>query len=219
MLRLGLGAHVGNIVQTFNYRLDALLVQGYIGQAAVGLYQTGVMLAEMVLYLPNAVSAALVPEIASTSNGDVTIRVVRHTLLLTVLSSLGLILVAWPALMVLRPAYSGAFLPMGILLVGVISLSVHKVIAAQFLGQGLPKYPTYTSTVALFATIIGDVVLIPRWGIVGAATASSLAYTLQTLFLLWFYWRITPVKLRDLIVPRREDVAYYRQMIVRLRRG
>lgn len=219
MFQLGLRAHAGNIVQTFNYRLDALLVQGYSGQAAVGLYQTGVVLAEMVWYLPNAVSVALVPEIAATSKRDVTPHVVRHTLLLTVLSALCLIIVAWPMLMYVRPAYRGAFLPMCILLVGVVALSVHKVISGDLLGQGLPKYPTYTSTVALAVTIAGAVVLIPRYGIIGAATASALAYTLQTLLLLWFYRRSTPVNWRELFVPRREDARYYRGLIVRLRRG
>ncbi len=219
MFSLGLRAHAGNIVQTFNYRLDALLVQGYIGQAAVGLYQTGVTLAEIVWYLPNAVSVALLPEIAATANRDATPRVVRHTLMLTVLSSLGLVLVAWPTLMLVRPAYSGAFVPMCILLIGVIALSVHKVISGDMLGQGLPKYPTYTSAVALIITVVGDIVLIPRWGIIGAATASALAYTLQTLLLLWFYLRVTPVNWRELVVPCREDVAYYGRLLVRLRRG
>ncbi len=219
MFSLGLRAHAGNIVQTFNYRLDALLVQGYIGQVAVGLYQTGVTLAEMVWYLPNAVSVALVPEIAATSSRDGTPRVVRHTFMLTLLSAFGLIVVVWPVLAYVRPAYSGAFGPMCILLVGVVALSVHKVISGDLLGQGLPKYPSYTSLVALIVTIVGDIVLIPRWGIIGAATASALAYTTQTLLLLWLYRRVSGVRWRDMLVPRREDAAYYRRLFVRLRRG
>ena len=219
LFSLGLRAHAGNIVQTFNYRLDALLVQGYLGQAAVGLYQTGVTLAEMVWYLPNAVSVALVPEIAATANRDATPRVVRHTLLLTVVSALALVLVAWPVLMFVRPAYSGAFLPMCILLIGVIALSVHKVVSGDLLGQGLPKYPTYTSAVALAVTIVGTIVLIPPYGIMGAAAASALAYTVQTLLLLWFYRRLTPVNWRELVLPRWEDAAYYQRLILRLRRG
>jgi O-antigen/teichoic acid export membrane protein len=219
MWSLGLRAHAGNIVQTFNYRLDALLVQGFIGQAAVGLYQTAVTLAEMVWYLPNAVSVALVPEVAATGKGDVTPRAVRHTLALTVLGALALVAVAWPALWFVRPAYSGALVPMCVLLVGVVALSVHKVVSGDLLGQGLPQYPTYTSAVALVVTLVGDVVLIPRWGILGAAVASTLAYTIQTVLLLWLYRRVRTWNWRELLVPQRGDAILYRRLIGRLRRG
>lgn len=200
LLSLGLRGHAGNIVQTFNYRLDALLVQGYLGQAAVGLYQTGVTLAEMVWYLPNAVSVALMPEIAATAKTDVTPRVARHTFALTLLAALGLIGVAWPVLTFIRPAYRGAFVPLCILLIGVAALSVHKVISSDLLGRGLPKYPLYTSSLALVVTIVADIVLIPRWGIIGAAWASTLAYTLQTLVLLVLYLRFGQVAWHELLI-------------------
>jgi O-antigen/teichoic acid export membrane protein len=215
LLGLGLRGHAGNVVQTFNYRLDALLVQGFLGQAAVGLYQTGVLLAEMIWYLPNAVSAALLPQIAATGDSSITPRVARHTLLLTTLGAIGLIAVAWPALHLLRPAYLGALAPMAILLVGVVALSLHKVVAGDLSGRGLPQYPSITSAVALIITIIANLLLIPRLGIVGAALASTLAYATQTVLLLGIYRRISGVGWRDLLLLRRDDLQLYRRFVTR----
>jgi stage V sporulation protein B len=215
LLGLGLRGHAGNVVQTFNYRLDALLVQGFLGQAAVGLYQTGVLLAEMIWYLPNAVSAALLPQIAATGDSSITPRVARHTLLLTTLGAIGLIAVAWPAMTLLRPAYLGAIAPMAILLLGVVALSLHKVVAGDLSGRGLPQYPSITSAVALVVTIVANLLLIPRFGITGAALASTIAYTTQTALLLRIYRRISGVGWRELIVPRRDDLRLYRRFVAR----
>lgn len=212
LLGLGLRGHIGNVAQTFNYRLDALLVQGYLGQAAVGLYQTGVTLAELIWYIPNAVGAALLPHVAANGRAGLTPRVVRHTLFLTVVGALGLVAVVWPALALLRPAYLGAIRPMGILLIGVVALSIHKVLASDLSGHGMPHYPTYTSLLALLITLVGDLMLIPRWGIVGAAWASTAAYCVQTAALLIIFGRVTRQHWWALFVPAAGDLDVYRRL-------
>jgi O-antigen/teichoic acid export membrane protein len=203
LLGLGLRGHVGNVVQTFNYRLDLLLVQGFLGQASVGLYFTAVALAELVWYLPNAVAAALLPEVAASHDRALTGRVARITLPITVLGAFGLLAIAWPAFALLRPAYLPAIAPMAVLLVGVVVLSLHKVLASDLSGRGLPQYPSISSSVALGVTLVADLVLIPWLGIVGAALASTLAYTAQTV-LLTVIWIRRGGGWREL-VPRRSD--------------
>jgi O-antigen/teichoic acid export membrane protein len=215
LLGLGLRGHVGNVVQTFNYRLDVFIVQGFLGQAAVGLYQTGVLLAEIVWYVPNAISAALLPQVAATGSSRETPRVVRHTLLLTSLGAIGLISVTWPGLAFFRPLYLPAVVPMAVLLVGVVALSVHKVLASDLSGRGWPHYPSLTSALALIVTVGGDLLLIPRLGIVGAALASTLAYTLQTIVLLWMYTRVAQTCWQELLIPRRDDMLFYRRLVLR----
>lgn len=213
LLNLGLRGHVGNVVQTFNYRLDAFLVQGFLGLVAVGLYQTGVLLAETVWYVPNAVGAALLPQIAATGERHTTPRVARHTLLLTTIGAAGLVVVVWPGLALVRPAYLGAIAPMAILLLGVVALSLHKILASDLSGRGLPQYPSLTSALALVVTLAADLLLIPRYGIVGAAWASTLAYTVQTVALVGIYRHVTGVAWHDLVVLRREDIDVYKRWL------
>jgi O-antigen/teichoic acid export membrane protein len=214
LLDLGLRGHAGNVVQTFNYRLDALLLQGFLGQAAVGLYQTGVVLAELAWYLPNAVSSALLPHVAANQERPPTPLLVRHTLLLTALCSILLIAVVWPALALLRPVYVGAVAPMAILLLGVTALSVHKVLSGDLSGRGLPQYPSLTSALALVVTLIGNLLFIPRYGIIGAAMASSLAYCVQTVALIRVYQRIAQVGWWDLLVVKLDDLLIYRRLVL-----
>jgi O-antigen/teichoic acid export membrane protein len=219
LLGLGLRAHVGNLIQTFNYRLDVLIVQGLLGHAAVGLYQTSVALAELVWYVPNAVGAALLTQIAAAGASTITPRVTRHTLLLTIVTSITLISIVVPALAFLRPVYLPAVAPLCALLPGIIALSIHKVISGDLAGRGRPEYATYTSFLALFVTVIGNIILIPRWGILGAAYASSCAYIVQALALVVLFTRSEQVRWQELLIPSGDDVRYYRTLVLRARQG
>ena len=51
-----------------------------------------------------------------------------------------------------------------------------KVLANELAGRGYPHYNSAVSAMALVVTLLLDVLLIPRWGAMGAAAASSVAY-------------------------------------------
>jgi Na+-driven multidrug efflux pump len=104
---------------------------------------------------------------------------------------------------------------MAILLLGVVALSLHKILASDLSGRGLPQYPSITSALALVVTLVADLLLIPRYGIVGAAWASTLAYGVQTIALVVIYRRVTGVAWRDLVVLRRDDLLLYRRWLLR----
>jgi Na+-driven multidrug efflux pump len=53
--------------------------------------------------------------------------------------------------------------------------------------------------------------LIPKWGIAGAAVASSISYCIATLVVLFFYVRISGNGLALVLIPRKEDVIIYRR--------
>jgi Na+-driven multidrug efflux pump len=61
-----------------------------------------------------------------------------------------------------------------------------------------------------------NVVLIPRYGIDGAAWASTVSYSLLFLATAAVYRRVTHVPLRALIVPAREDWARYLRLCKRV---
>jgi O-antigen/teichoic acid export membrane protein len=64
-----------------------------------------------------------------------------------------------------------------VLLPGVILLGGAKVLTNEIAGWGYPHYNSFNAGVALILTVILDLILIPRFGILGAALASSISYT------------------------------------------
>ncbi len=181
VLSFGLRGHIGNVLQFFNYRLDTFILNYMVGLGGVGIYSVSVGLAELLWYFPNAVGFVVFPKAAATRPermGVFTPRVFGITLGVTMAGAVGLVILG-PFL--IRHIYSAAFLeayfPMLVLLPGVILLGGAKVLTSEITGWGYPHYNSFNAGVACILTVILDLILIPRFGILGAAWASSIAYS------------------------------------------
>jgi O-antigen/teichoic acid export membrane protein len=181
LLAYGMKGQVGNVLQFFNYRLDSLLVNGYLGANSVGVYSVAVALAEMLWNLPNAVGYVIFPKSASTSAEDMdrfTPRIFALTAAVSVAGAGVLVLGGRFVIELLFSAtFSGAYRPMVVLLPGVVLLGAAKVLTNDLAGRGYPHYNSINAAAALVITIALDVALIPHHGLAGAAVASSIAYT------------------------------------------
>jgi O-antigen/teichoic acid export membrane protein len=209
-LAFGLQAHLGNVLQFLNYRLDVFIVSYFTDVSNVGLYIVSVSLAELMWHVPNAFGFVLFPKISASdpeTAQQFTPKVARISCALTTLAAACLVLVCKPMISVLyTKEYLPSIYPLLFLLPGVIALSISKIIFSDLGGRGTPRYGAYASLASLFVTVGLDVLLIPRWGIVGAAIASSLAYTTNAVLAIVFYRRISGNKLADVLFIRRADI-------------
>lgn len=190
-LTFGMRGYVGNLLQFFNYRLDVFIVGAMLGPTAVGLYGAAVMLAELLWRLPHAVSFVIFPTAAALRPADMnrlTPRIVLATLAIAALGGAGLVLFGQP---LLRLVYGAAFVPaypaLLALLPGVVLLGGGKVLTNEIAGRGFLHYNSINAGLALALTVLGDLWLIPRLGILGAALASSIAYSAIFLTAVAFY--------------------------------
>ncbi len=191
----GLRGHIGNMLQFFNYRLDVFIVNYFLGPASVGIYIVSVRVAELLWYLPNAVGFVIFPKAAATrpeALNAFTPRVFRITLGLTALGALGLAVIGKPLIQVIfSSAFISAYVPMLVLLPGVVLLGGAKVLTNEIAGRGYPHYNSVNSGLALVLTVVLDLILIPRHGIVGAAVASSVAYAVIFFTAIGFYLTVS----------------------------
>ncbi len=212
---LGFRAYLGNVVQFFNYRLDMFMVNYFVGVANVGLYSIAVTGAELLWYIPQAVATILFPRTAAAGAEEAklfTPKVCRNTFLITLIAALGMSVVSKPLIIfIYGEAYAPSVLPMWLLIPGVVALGISKILCGDLAGRGLLQYGAYSSAISLVATVVCDLVLIPRWGIAGAAVASSISYCIATLVVLFFYTRISGNGLAIVLIPRKEDVIIYKR--------
>lgn len=184
-LRFGLREYAGNILQFCNYRLDAFLVNGMLGAASVGLYGVATRLAEVVWYFPSAVGFALLPKAAATEAREMnrfTPRVFLLTLGVTTVAVLGLALLGKPLIRIIyAEGFVASYAPMAALLPGVALLGAARVLTSDISGRGHPLYNSIISGIALVLTVVLNLILIPRLGIMGAAVASTCSYTVTFL--------------------------------------
>lgn len=216
--KYGMQAHLANILGFLNYRVDMFMVNGFLGPMAVGLYSVGVGLVEKLWLISQASSTVLFPRVAAESEEDrkngFTALVARTVLWTTVLGALVLIFVSgW----VVRFLYSDAFIPavgaLQVLLPGIVTLSVWRILANDIAGRGYPYLNIYTSLAAVIANVILNFIWIPRYNISGAALASTASYTVSFLMATFFYCRLSGNSWTKVILPQRGDGMLYWQAV------
>lgn len=194
-LRFGLRGQVGNVLQYFNYRLDVFIINVFLGTSSVGIYSVSTRLAELVWYFPNAVSFVIFPKAASTSGGIMnrfTPRVFRWTLAIAVLGAIGIAVIGRPLIrFIYTEAFLSAYLPLLLLLPGVVLLGAGRVLTSDIAGRGFPQYNSISAGLGLVVTVVLDLLWIPRFGINGAALASTVAYVATFAVSVVFYIRIS----------------------------
>lgn len=209
----GLRFYPGSLSGFFSYRTDAFLIAFLLADPteALGYYSMSVALAEMIFLFPSAVATIFFPHVAGSAREDSDRQVPlvsRVTLLLSGVVALLLIPCAVVLIWAVLPAFGPSIAPFLVLLPGVVALSGARVVGGYVTGIGRPGINSIVSVVALVVNVVANLILIPRIGIVGAAVASLISYTLSSLLLTGVAARVSNTPLTAFWIPRAEDVRY-----------
>jgi O-antigen/teichoic acid export membrane protein len=201
-LRFGLRMHLGLVLSFRNLRPDGYLVKHFLGLRELGYYSLAVSLAELVWLAADSIATVVLPHQTLAAVRDaaaLTIRACRASLVAGTLLSAALAVAAYP---VVRLAYGPEFLPalpaLWVLLPGIVLASLWRPLGGYLLKLGRPLAISATSGLALLVNIGVGLLLIPLWGIAGAAVATTAAYgTLAAVCLAWFLRRsgMAPVEI------------------------
>jgi O-antigen/teichoic acid export membrane protein len=220
----GAQAHLASILGFLNYRVDMFLVNWFLNPVAVGFYAISVGLVEKLWLISQAASVVLFPKVAAEADElrrkEFTPLITRTILWATALAALILFFLTYHIIALL---YSEAFIPsvrpLQILLPGIVALSVWRLLANDLAGRGRPMLNTYITGIAVLANVWLNVLLIPKYGIEGAAWASTASYGIAFLVILFVYCRISGNSWAKVLLPQRGDWALYRRTAETLVRG
>ncbi len=172
------------------YLVKALLESDY----ATGIYNAAITVGRIPYYLFYALALILIPAIAKTTadrNHQETERLVNKSLRLLVLFLFPLVtlLIAY-APQVLHLFYGHRFdtaAPiMNISVLGVGFLTVFYILSFALNGAGAVKIPMKLSLYGVIVTTTLNLLLIPRFGLIGAASATTLTCFFLMIAILWY---------------------------------
>lgn len=217
----GIQAHIANILGFLNYRIDMFMVNIFLGPAAVGQYTIAVGLVEKLWMISYAASTVLFPRVAAETEeerkNEFTLLVARTVLWTT---AFGVLILAVLGRWVIITLFSEAFLPavnaLRALLVGVVTLSVGRVLANDIAGRGFPRFNIYSGIVAVATNIILNMIWIPRYGISGAGWASTVSYTVSFVISLFFHCRLSGNRWTKVFLLQRQDLMLYLDICKRI---
>lgn len=189
--RYGVRAQVGSLALLLNARLDFAIVGALVGPTSLGVYAVASRYAELLRLPALALNYVLYPAYARRGEAAAA-EEVRETLSRTAwLPVVAAVPMALAAPVVLPLLYGDAFrpavVPALILLVGLAGGGLSGVITAFLSGSGRPGLASTALGAGLLVTLVLDIVLIPVAGVVGAATASTVAYLTTTAVLVLFF--------------------------------
>jgi O-antigen/teichoic acid export membrane protein len=224
LLSYGGRVYPASVTGYFNYRADTYLIQALLlaPGRALGLYSIAVTFAELIFYVPDSISTMLLPRVAGASAADASVivgRVGRLTMLITSAAAVALIPAAIVGIHVVLPAYIDSIPAFLVLLPGVVSLSLAKIMTSYISGRGRPGIVSVGAIAALVLNISLNLVLIPMLGIVGASLASLASYTALATMMLVAAGRLAGAPVRSLFLPGAAELNLLATGFRRLRAG
>ncbi len=177
----GFKAYLAAFFSFMVLRIDILMVKQMLGSEQTGFYSVAVNMADLVIVLPTIIGTLLFPKLAAMTDEkrkwEQVKRALRGVGFFMLLATLALVFVTHPLIKIL---FGKAFLPAVPaflwLLPGVFMIALNTLLMNYFASTGMPWVTVYSPAFAALLNIGANLILIPRYGIVGASLSSVLAY-------------------------------------------
>jgi O-antigen/teichoic acid export membrane protein len=181
LIRSGFTAIGLTLGQAAVLRIDRILVGLYLAASAVGIYSVAATATEVVWLLPLALSQVLFHGLASRSVDLATATKAKVASLgVALICAIGIYAVAPVAVdKIVGAQFHDAVTPLRILLLGAVLLSSYQLDAYILAARGRFGLAAGATVAGFGAMFLLDLVAIPKYGIVGAAWASVIAYGLM----------------------------------------
>lgn len=210
MLGYGVKSMLHEILNLVDMRLDIYIVNYFVSTAAVGIYTVGGSLASMFWLLANSISIVLLPRSSSLDmekSRKLTAVVCRNVMWITIISGGFFLLINKPIIIFL---YGESFAPaswvLAFLMPGVVGQAVSRICFTDCAAKGQPGKATIGSAITATLTVTFDLLLIPRYGIKGAAVAASIAYCSSGILGLYWHIKLSGNSVFHLLVPQKADI-------------
>lgn len=199
-----------------SFRIDVFIVSILLSPIALGNYTLALACGELMWQVSRAISWSAYGRVATgsfQSGAEITARITRLVIALEVVSA-AIAFLLGPTLVIL--VYGSAFANAGIalrfLLPGMVVYAADAILS-YFLSvrANRPGLILRIELVTLTVCAITTVSTVGRYGIVGPAIATSLAYLVSFGLKAAFFANVTKTSARDLLVVRRSDFATLRR--------
>lgn len=200
-----------------NYRMDILFLDWFhVSAYSIGLYSTGVQLAEYAWMLPDVFKEVMLNKNAKKD------AIESLTFSIRMAMTLVLVFIAFMAafghyiiVLMFGADFAGAYFTTLLMFLAIPFIIYSKIIGTLFSAQGKWGFYLWTLIISVVANAALNILLIPMFGITGSATASIISYAITGFMcIVWLKKRYT-VRWRDLFIIKKTDISMIRKFIKR----
>lgn len=174
-------------------RIDQVMIKNMIDTESVGLYDAAVRISELWYFVPSIIVTALFPAIVNSKKISEELYYKRIKKLSFLIVSIA-ILMALPTMLLSKYlitiifgiGFIGALPVLQIYVWSNIGAALNLLLQQLLVSENLTKMISISTFFGMLSNVLLNVLMIPRYGMVGAAFASLISYLIPFLSLLFF---------------------------------
>lgn len=194
---------LGDIINNVNYQADALLIGYFLTATDVGYYAVAVSLSRFFWRIPQSIQMIAYPAASEywandkiSSLNHMIDKSMKYSACLLLIVGLGTWFFAKEIIVFLfGGSFISSILPFKILLVGTLIFGIVKSIGGTLAAIGRPDLSLKITATGTIASVMLNILLIPRIGIAGAAVATITSFIIITTLSIYFIMKLTEVNI------------------------
>jgi O-antigen/teichoic acid export membrane protein len=212
LMHFGIRAGAGGIFGFINSRIASVIVVSMAGTAALGIFSVAVSAGEVLLKISRSVAQAATKRVGSSKREIAAATVAKSnrasTALIVSSGTLAFILAPWLVDTLYGPNFHEASVALRILLPGIAALSCAGILSTFFNYQmGRPIFLVFTSVMNSVIVTGLCLILVPRFGMVGAAWSCTITYLNAAAVTTWYFCKHSGMSAFEVWIPKVEDVT------------
>ena len=210
----GMKVHWGMINHTIGIHAATFILNFYLDLESVGIFSVAMALSGFLLVIPESIRTALQSSIISVVEKNkeplfFTKKVIRHIVLLLLVFNI-IIIIFGPHFIIIMYGndFSSVYYPLLILIFGILFQAIGQLISSQLTIDGHLNWTSLSATLGVISSLIGAWLIIPIYGLHGAAISVLINHFIHFLFLFILYKKKYNAGVFEFI-PTRIDIMFY----------
>ena len=221
LFKYALVALAGNLIFFLVYRIDYWFVKHNPQSCTpedLGNYIQASKLGQFMMVIPQILASAIFPQ---TASGQLRAEVNKSILVLLriflqvfgVIALITMLIGNQFIMFIFGDTFNNVATPLLLLIPGIAAIAILTMLSAYFSGKGKVRINVEGATLALVIVVAGDIVLIPHYGIIGAAIVSTIGYLANTLYALWHFYKDYQLTTKEVLAFSRSDWQWLVKML------
>ena len=200
------------VMITVNAKIDQLMLREMVNDTEVGLYAAAYRLVEILFFVPNVIKQSIFPNILEEYKRNTRQFYLKLENVLTLLYAFSYVAILSILLfsdflipILLGEDYLESVTAFKILSVLVLFISINVVKNSYLIIHNWTRLKLVFSIIAAATNVVANLILIPKYGMIGACYASLLSYGISAYFATWFFpdlWKLNRLMTRSLFLLR-----------------
>ncbi len=199
---------------SFNYNLDIIVLKKMSNSYYVGLYSVAVFLSNMLWIIPDAFKDVLFHKTSKNDSINEIVFLTKINLIIAFIGIVGFSIFGKLFINVLYGVeFTESYYPTLVLFVGGLSMIIYKMIHPLYVSKGKQKIVMVILLVAVILNLFLNILLIPKYNIYGAAVSSVFSYTLCSFIFIYIFRKDYKITVKELLFLNKKDIEIIRSFL------